>query len=149
MSRIEQEDGAVDRDLLPEKFPELPKEDLFKLIDQLQLKGALLEPFPHFYRVMYPQTDPSKWEIKIPTSAASKKKGPYEFTQTVDQDIAQKIRSSGTYHIELDGYVYWLQQGGLSRRKIKDSEGKPTIRYEASVDHTEAQGGPLLSPSKP
>jgi hypothetical protein len=137
MSKIEKEEGAVDRDVLPGKLPDIPTEEIFQLITQLQLKGELLEPFPHFYRVMHPTTvstdvDTSKliafiWEVRMPKSPSSKKKGPYEFTKENKQSIAygkiaQAIASSGKYHITLDGYTYWLMTGGLARRKVREED---------------------------
>lgn len=125
MSEIEKTDGAVDRDLLPAKFPDTPPEEIFETIEELQLAGELLEPFPHFYRLMHEQSSGEvKWETKIPTSKGAK--GPYEFTTNMDvsiREIVKQIRDSGTYCMVVDNYKYWLMRGGLARRKVN---GGPT-----------------------
>ena len=130
MIELEKEHGLVSIERLYERFPKSQKEEISKLVAQLQQKSKITSPFENFYKVMNVGTDETTasnelvWETKMPKSAASKKKGAYEFTSensgnATYQGILKKITDSGNYFVVLEGYTYWIMHGGIARRKMK------------------------------
>jgi len=132
VAALESEHGMAQKDKLLALLLDVPQGDLLGTLRRLQLKALLYEPMEGYFKVVVSEEEQMTsnaaslvWEERTPKTPAAAKKGPYEFTKEdkknlTYRDFMKKVIDSGSYHVTVDGYTYWLMPGGLARRKVKD-----------------------------